>query len=259
MKMKKLFFIFLFTTFSCCAIVAQKSKGGLAINFFEYALKKTDVLIKTNELSRVWKTGTIPITFFSWKEGIQSKPSNYHPYKKPIGYEDGKEVLPIIIMSNPRIGINPIHPWKEERAPFKLTEEIIAPSSAFDYFCNDNLNKEEASFELTEEIMALPSALDYFCNDKPAFIDSGSKSLERGFILEEHNVAPPNTPSVHEEHINDIQIEDVSQKWKEKLRKKVLDKINKINKIESKGNFHMIYGYILKFNEDGEYCINYAA
>lgn len=47
--------------------------------------------------------------------------------------------------------------------------------------------------------------------------------------------------------------------WREKLREKVHDKIHKINTIESKGNVYMIYGYILKFNEDGEYCINYAA
>lgn len=50
-----------------------------------------------------------------------------------------------------------------------------------------------------------------------------------------------------------------SQDWKEGLRKRVYDKIHKINTMETKGDLHMIYGHIIMVHEDGEYNVNYAA
>ena len=221
--MKKLFFIFLFTTFSCGVIVAQPPQA-------------------------VSKVGKITESIFRNPAGLFGGFTS--TIDRRIGTVFGTNIL--------RELRNPIIPQIKNGKQEKEDYPSIRFMSDFYKEKADALRFNMYKFEKMKEHINSFSEYGIINNVKPV-IDSDSKSLERGFILEKHNVAPPNTPSVHEEHISDIQIEDVSQKWKEKLREKVLDKINKINKIESKGNFHMIYGYILKFNEDGEYCINYAA
>ncbi len=118
--------------------------------------------------------------------------------------------------------------------------------------------RKRPQFPLVSDAPFLTNAIpDNILRDE--LINLGSQQLGRGFVPEEHNISPSSTPPVH----NELQMESPKERntsnWREKLREKVHDKIHKINTIESKGNFYMIYGYILKFNEDGEYCINYAA
>ena len=118
--------------------------------------------------------------------------------------------------------------------------------------------RKRPQFPLVSDDPFLTNAIpDNILRDE--LINLGSQQLGRGFVPEEHNISPSSTSPVH----NELQMESPKERntsnWREKLREKVHDKIHKINTIESKGNFYMIYGYILKFNEDGEYCINYAA
>lgn len=94
-------------------------------------------------------------------------------------------------------------------------------------------------------------------NPRNMLINPSLGYIDRGFVPSQHNLAPNQTSN--NDLIIDEQIDKSSHSWKERLREKVNNKIHKINTKESKGNFYMIYGYILKFNEDGEYCINYAA
>ena len=94
-------------------------------------------------------------------------------------------------------------------------------------------------------------------NPRNTLINPSLGYIDRGFVPSQHNLAP--TQQSNNDLIIDEQIDKSSHSWKERLREKVNNKIHKINTKESKGNFYMIYGYILKFNEDGEYCINYAA
>lgn len=118
--------------------------------------------------------------------------------------------------------------------------------------------RKRPQFPLVSDDPFLTNAIpDNILRDE--LINFGSQQLGRGFVPEEHNISPSSTPPVH----NELQMESPKERntsnWREKLREKVHNKIHKINTIESKGNFYMIYGYILKFNEDGEYSINYAA
>ena len=118
--------------------------------------------------------------------------------------------------------------------------------------------RKRPQFPLVSDDPFLTNAIpDNILRDE--LINFGSQQLGRGFVPEEHNISPTSTSPVHNELQRESPKERNISNWREKLREKVHDKIHKINTIESKGNFYMIYGYILKFNEDGEYCINYAA
>ena len=96
-------------------------------------------------------------------------------------------------------------------------------------------------------------------NPRAVLINRSLGYFQRGFVSEKHNVLPESHQHDSKVENNEKQVEGKSPSWRERLQKKVFEKSKKINTIETKGNLYMIYGYILKFNDDGEYYSNYAA
>lgn len=96
-------------------------------------------------------------------------------------------------------------------------------------------------------------------NPRAVLINPSLGYSQRGFVPEKHNVLPKSQKLESKVELNDEQVKRPTSSWRERLQKKVFEKSHKINTIETKGNLYMIYGYIIKFNDDGEYLSNYAA
>ena len=120
-----------------------------------------------------------------------------------------------------------------------------------------NLNKmlQHASFSAIQSARTTSSKYE----PRATLISPSLGYSDRGFIQEKHNILPQSNQSNKIGTYDESEKNKTSSSWKERLREKVFEKSHKINTIETKGNIYMIYGYIININDDGEYCINYAA
>lgn len=123
----------------------------------------------------------------------------------------------------------------------------------------NNLNSKSSFVLDAAAAKAHNKRLGLQINPREVLINGSLDYPQRGFASEKHNVLPESQQYDSKVDNNEKQDEGKSSSWRERLQKKVFEKSKKINTIETKGNLYMIYGYILKFNDDGEYYSNYAA
>lgn len=124
-----------------------------------------------------------------------------------------------------------------------------------------NLNSAISPYIIHQPVSAskLAERISLSNNPRAVLINPSLGYSQRGFVPEKHNVLPKSQKLDSKVELNDEQVKRPTSSWRERLQKKVFEKSHKINTIETKGNLYMIYGYIIKFNDDGEYLSNYAA
>lgn len=164
---------------------------------------------------------------------------------------------PIGIGGNVHLGTNPRGPETQERP--NIQGEVNGGLSGSERM-QDNLGG--IPLPTTTLNADLLDILNPWGNSQPNLrkivISPSAQSTVRG--LDNKNLSGSLTRFLSEQNIEKkLQKEESSQKWKEKLRERVHDKRNKVNRMKTKGDIYMIYGHIIIIYDNGEYYTNYAA